>query len=274
MHIFYTRSKLEKFCIESSGSLSFIPTMGALHDGHMKLVQSAKKEGFLVLVSIFINPKQFNNQDDLNKYPVNLRGDLELLSRYEVDAVFIPTATDVYSADTNLTIDLPTVASVWEGAFREGHFQGVVDVLSSFYDLIKPKSVYFGQKDLQQCMVVKEMMKSNYPEIEFHMVPTHREESGLAYSSRNERLSKAARKKASQIFRTLNKLKECFNESTLKNEKENINNAEIEIEYLEKISLPNMEINQSDIKSGAIIFAGYLEGVRLIDNIILGELES
>ena len=274
MHIFYTRSKLEKFCIESSGRLSFVPTMGALHEGHMKLVQSAKKEGTLVLVSIFINPKQFNNLDDLNKYPVNLKGDLELLSRHRVDAVFIPMMEDVYPCTQSVKIDLPEVASVWEGAFREGHFQGVVDVLSSFYNLIKPKRVFFGQKDLQQCMVVKEMMKSNYPEIEFHMVPTHREESGLAYSSRNERLSSKGRDSASQIYRTLNELKEGFNQSSLENEILNISKAGIEIEYLEKISLPKMEIDQSDTKSGAIIFAGYLEGVRLIDNILLEILES
>lgn len=269
MRIFYTRSKLEKFCYESHCRLSFVPTMGALHDGHMKLVQAAKDEGALVLVSIFINPKQFNNQNDLNSYPVNLINDLSLLKQYEVDAVFIPTADDVYSGDTLSRVELPKVASVWEGAFREGHFQGVVDVLSCFYNLINPSKVYFGQKDLQQCMVVREMMKSYYPQIEFHMVPTHREKSGLAYSSRNERLSEFGRNTASQIFNSLNSLKNNFNETCLVEEKKNISQAGIEIEYLEKISLPEMDIDHSDSKCGAIIFAGYLEGVRLIDNVVL-----
>jgi len=268
MHIFYTRSKLENFCKVSQGRLSFVPTMGALHDGHMKLVQAAKKEGSLVLVSIFINPKQFNNLNDLDKYPVNLIGDLSLLKQNEVDAVFIPTANDVYSEDTNSNVDLPNVASVWEGAFREGHFQGVVDVLSSFYHLIKPKQVFFGQKDLQQCMVVGEMMNTYFPNIEFNMVPTHREESGLAYSSRNERLSEEGRNTASQIFKSLNSLKNNFNESCLSEEKKKITKAGIEIEYLEKISLPEMQVDRSCSNQGAIIFAGYLEGVRLIDNIL------
>ena len=268
MHIFYTRSKLENFCKESQGRLSFVPTMGALHDGHMKLVQAAKKEGSLVLVSIFINPKQFNNLNDFDTYPVNLISDLSLLKQNEVDAVFIPTANDVYSEDTDSNVELPNVASVWEGAFREGHFQGVVDVLSSFYHLIKPKQVFFGQKDLQQCMVVGEMMNTYFPNIEFNMVPTHREESGLAYSSRNERLSEEGRNTASQIFKSLNSLKNNFNESCLSEEKKKITKAGIEIEYLEKISLPEMQVDRSCSNQGAIIFAGYLEGVRLIDNIL------
>ena len=268
MRIFYTRSKLVNFCKESQGRLSFVPTMGALHDGHMKLVQAAKKEGSLVLVSIFINPKQFNNLNDLDKYPVNLIGDLSLLKQNEVDAVFIPTANDVYSEDTNSNVELPNVASVWEGAFREGHFQGVVDVLSSFYHLIKPKQVFFGQKDLQQCMVVGEMMNTYFPNIEFNMVPTHREKSGLAYSSRNERLSEEGRNTASQIFKSLNSLKNNFNESCLSEERKKITKAGIEIEYLEKISLPEMQVDLSCSNQGAIIFAGYLEGVRLIDNIL------
>lgn len=274
MRIFYTRSKLEKFCIESQGRLSFVPTMGALHDGHMKLVQAAKNDGSLVLVSIFINPKQFNNPNDLKTYPVNLLSDLRLLKQYDVDAVFIPTAEEVYPKGTTSRVLLPKVASVWEGAYREGHFQGVVDVLTSFYNLIKPSGVYFGQKDLQQCMVVREMMNSYFPNIKFHMVSTHREKSGLAYSSRNERLSEEGRSAASQIFNSLNSLKNNFNEKCLSEEKKNITNAGIEIEYLEKIGLPEMEIDHSDSNRGAIIFAGYLEGVRLIDNMLLEVLET
>ncbi len=255
--------------------LALVPTMGALHDGHLKLAQSAKELGYQVLVSIFVNPRQFNNPIDLDKYPRTIEEDKQKLIDAGIDAVYIPQSDEVYSEDIqDVQVDLGALDSVFEGHFRPGHFDGVVQVLYRFFLRVKPHAVFFGEKDLQQCMVVKKLLIQQFPYIEYYQVPTVRESSGLAMSSRNQRLSEEGKKKAAEIYSVLSTLKkQCLLGDFKSIEMINrLKDIEIETEYLAWVFLPDMlPIEPKDHhkhKHQAIIFAGYLEGVRLIDNLV------
>ncbi len=255
--------------------LALVPTMGALHDGHLKLAQTAKELGYLVLVSIFVNPRQFNNPVDLDKYPRTVEEDKQKLKDAGIDAVYIPKLEDVYSEEIkDVKVDLGTLDHVLEGHYRPGHFDGVVQVLYRFFLCVNPDAVFFGEKDLQQCMVVKKLLNQCFPSITYYQVPTVRESSGLAMSSRNQRLTEEGKKKAAEIYSVLSTLKQqCllgdFNSEVMINR---LKSMEIETEYLAWVYLPDMlpikDPNQHKYKHQAIVFAGYMEGVRLIDNLV------
>ncbi len=271
MFILYSNQALLEFRNNLSHSLAFVPTMGALHDGHLSLVRAAKKKNFIVLVSIFVNPLQFNNPDDLLKYPRTIQKDLNLLENEGVDAVFLPNVDDVYPPHNTLyQIQLRnnSIESVFEGYFRPGHFNGVVQVLHRFFSLVNPHSVFFGQKDLQQCMIVKLLIDEFFPEIEFNIVPTMREKSGLAMSSRNTRLSVAELKKAEEIYVSLSNLAQ-FNPNQIEFEIQRLRKFDIETEYLSYINMPQFDVPAMKNDNQAIIFAGYLGEIRLIDNLFL-----
>lgn len=225
------------------------------------------------MVSIFINPRQFNNADDLLKYPKSILKDLKLLENAGVDAAYIPVYSDIYEGENTKALDLSPIDSVLEGSFRPGHFNGVVDVLRQLFEIVKPTDVFFGLKDLQQCMVVEKLITAEFPGIEQQNCPTFREDSGLAMSSRNTRLSESGKIKAASIFKYLTFLASDaakFYENRKLAESE-LNFAGIETEYLQLISLPDMQPMELYHKGerAAIVFAGYLEGIRLIDNVIL-----
>ena len=183
----------------------FVPTMGALHEGHMSLVAEAIKSCRMVAVSIFVNPSQFNDPNDLLKYPRTLEADLQMLSGLlrENDFVFAPAVEEIYPEPDTRQFDFGDIARVMEGVHRPGHFNGVAQVVSRLFDIIRPASAFFGQKDFQQLTIIKELARREYPRIEIIACPIVREHDGLAMSSRNRRLLPQHRERAGEIFRTL-----------------------------------------------------------------------
>ena len=256
---------------------AMIPTMGALHQGHLSLIREAQKQGYRTIVSIFVNPLQFNNPADLEKYPRHLERDLSLLSGLDVDAVWTPSSSTIYPENfAEISLDLGNLDQVFEGYHRPGHFNGVVQVLHRLFSLIKPEAVFFGQKDLQQCLVVERLLHNYFPQIQYFRIPTQRATSGLALSSRNERLSAKGKETASEIYTSMVKIENHLNnyEKVLQGELERLNKLEIEVEYLDWVTLPDMQrvntqANPKRDRDSAIVFAGFLEGVRLIDNLII-----
>ena len=271
MFILYSNQALLEFRKNVAHSLAFVPTMGALHDGHLSLVRAAKEKNHIVLVSIFVNPLQFNNPDDLLKYPRTIQNDLNLLESQGVDAVYLPSVNEVYppnNLSTQISLRNNSIESVFEGHFRPGHFNGVVQVLHRFFSLVNPHSVFFGQKDLQQCMIVKLIIDEFFPQIEFNIVPTMREKSGLAMSSRNMRLSSSELKRAEEIYVSLSALLQ-YDPNQIDAQIERLKKFEISTEYLSYIDLPNFNVSESKTENQAVIFAGYLGEIRLIDNLLL-----
>jgi pantoate--beta-alanine ligase len=193
----------EALSIESNRSIGFVPTMGFLHDGHRSLINASKKKADFTVVSIFVNPTQFNNPTDLENYPVSLKEDLMILEQEEVDLVFCPDFNTLYSKEKPIEISLGNLDSVLEAIKRKGHFQGVIRVLNIFFKLINPNYAFFGEKDYQQYLIVNELARVCFPQIEIIICPTHREQVGLAMSSRNSRLSSKDFEKAKEIYRSL-----------------------------------------------------------------------
>ena len=273
MNILFSNHSLTNYRQLMCKSLAFVPTMGALHDGHLSLVEEAKKSCDHVIVSIFVNPLQFNNPEDLKKYPRTTQKDLDLLKQAGVNAVFLPSYETIYPTNQEFNIQLSNnlIESVFEGHFRPGHFNGVIQVLHRFFSLIEPNEVYFGQKDLQQCMVVKILIDEYFQHIKFNIVPTKREESGLAMSSRNMRLTNDELICANQIYQSLLSLKnkEFYSQTDCEFEIQRLNDFGLKTEYLSYVNLPNMEITSAKNENQAIVYAGFIGNIRLIDNLLL-----
>ncbi|MCB0576710.1 MAG: pantoate--beta-alanine ligase, partial [Saprospiraceae bacterium] len=195
-------------------SIGFAPTMGALHDGHLDLVRMAKKECDRAVVSIFVNPTQFNDPKDLEKYPRTPEKDAALLIGVDCDVLFIPPVEEVYPPGLDLTVhlDFGQLDQVMEGEFRPGHFKGMATVVNRLLDIVQPHRLYMGQKDFQQLTIVRNMLAQLHSPVELVMCPTRREADGLAMSSRNVRLSPAMRAAAPVIYQTLVWAKETFPE--------------------------------------------------------------
>ncbi|MBI4053535.1 MAG: pantoate--beta-alanine ligase [Candidatus Diapherotrites archaeon] len=193
---------------EPGKSVGFVPTMGALHEGHLSLVRKCRQENDFCVVSIFVNPMQFNDKSDLKNYPRDLQRDLGLLEKEKVDFVFAPTEKEIYPHGTNADVKPPAVAETLEGKFRPGHFAGVCAVVKRLFEIVSPGKAYFGHKDYQQFLVVKEMVRAHSLPVTVVVCPTVREKDGLALSSRNARLDARERKAATVLFRALNAGKE------------------------------------------------------------------
>ena len=258
--------------IETNKSIGFVPTMGALHDGHLSLVQQSKEKSDFTVVSIFINPTQFDNPNDFSNYPVNLEYDLSVLKKYNIDLVFIPEFKELYQKENTVNISLNGLDQVLEGSHRKGHFNGVLRVLNIFFKLIKPQYAFFGEKDYQQFLIVDLLAKNQFKNIEIILCPTRRLQTGLAMSSRNSRLNPDQQKIASKIFETLNFCKMNFSFSKIK-ELERVCLEKLkdfsDPEYFEirnSINLSN-KINKED-KCRAFV-ATKLSNVRLIDNLAI-----
>jgi pantoate--beta-alanine ligase len=277
INVCFTANSLKNELAVASGNgtfeLGFVPTMGALHSGHLDLVKRASAENSLVVVSIFVNPTQFNNQEDLQKYPRTLENDLKVLEDISNCIVFVPDVAEIYPENDSFQgMDLQGMDTILEGKFRPGHFQGVVHVVHNFFRLIQPTRAYFGQKDFQQMVIIKKMTEVFSFPIQIVACETVRDDSGLAKSSRNMRLSDAEKIDALIIFETLNFMKvNRWNYSSPKELKDAaisfFKKGKLELEYLEiseSTSLKILEENWSEKMTTSM--AAYCGDVRLIDN--------
>ncbi|MDE5419255.1 pantoate--beta-alanine ligase [Labilibaculum sp. DW002] len=270
-----TKAKISKFKAEGK-TIGFVPTMGALHQGHLSLTEASVKNNDITVVSIFVNPTQFNNPNDLKTYPRILDKDLEMLSEFEPDLIFIPEVEEVYPEPDTRIFDFGELEQVMEGKNRPGHFNGVAQVVSKLFSYINPDNAYFGQKDFQQVAVIKQMTKNLKLDINIVPCPIIREVDGLAMSSRNMLLSELERKNAGKISETL--FKACnlvpdFGVSQLKEwvVTEINNNAYLEVEYFEIVddtSLKSIE-KWEDSNNRIACITVQVGKVRLIDNISL-----
>ncbi|WP_417266485.1 pantoate--beta-alanine ligase [Brumimicrobium sp.] len=255
--------------------IGFVPTMGALHDGHISLVKAAKEECDVVIVSIFVNPTQFNNTEDLKLYPRQEDKDLELLTQNDCDFVYLPTAEEIYPPDyEEVKVDLDTIENTMEGEHRPGHFNGVVNVVSRLFKIVQPTKAYFGRKDFQQVAVVKEMNRQLKLPVEIVTVETKRDPSGLAMSSRNLRLSEQELEKAVVISQVLNKGKSWANSYspavTRQKMIEYFEQTSLKLEYLQIVHPDTLnDLNQYWVSGATACIAAYCGDVRLIDNMEL-----
>jgi pantoate--beta-alanine ligase len=255
--------------------IGFVPTMGALHRGHARLIEMAKKECQKVVVSIFVNPTQFGPGEDFQRYPRTPEEDQALLKALDVDVLFLPEVQEIYPDDPPLTwVEVHELTARYCGAFRPGHFRGVTTVVTKLFHAVKPHRAYFGEKDYQQLRVIERMTRELLLDIEIVPVPTVREESGLALSSRNRYLTPGQLQNASGIYRAFLKVNEIFQRGERDAEKLNeILREELEripgfrIEYAEIADPETLRpLEKGPIQRGRILCAGYFGNARLIDN--------
>jgi pantoate--beta-alanine ligase len=279
MILFKARSELRLWLdkqTENGKTTGFVPTMGALHSGHIHLVEVSKQTADLTICSIFVNPVQFNDPEDFKKYPVSTEKDIELLEKAGTDVLFLPSVAEVYPDATNLEhYDLGDLETVFEGRFRPGHFQGVCQVMNRLLKAVQPDHLFMGQKDYQQCKVVQRLLHLMQIPLQFHQVATIRDIDGLAQSSRNRRLNPDQRKNANAIYKTLSFLKENFSAGDLKaliSSAENIlDSAHFRIDYVSIADAKDLKpIPVWDGKEPAVgLIAAFQGDVRLIDNMLL-----
>ena len=268
--------QIELTWLKKHGAVGFVPTMGALHKGHLSLVGKAMQENQSVVVSIFVNPTQFNDPKDLQRYPRDLEKDLKLLEPTGCQIVFAPEPEEIYPEPDTRKFDFGELETVMEGKHRPGHFTGVAQVVSKLFDIVKPDRAYFGQKDFQQLAVIKQLVKQLQLPVEIVACPIIREKSGLALSSRNQLLSPEERQNAAIINNTLSEAKKLSAEKSvnelIKWVTETINkNPLLDVEYFEVVDDQNLQPVKSWEEPGTKVgcIAAYCGKIRLIDNIVL-----
>ena len=277
MFLYHTLSELQQYLNthrQLGESIGFAPTMGALHSGHLDLIRHSKAHNACTVCSIFVNPTQFNDPKDLEKYPRTPEKDLTMLESVGTEVVFMPPVEEIYppGLETTLQLELGQLDKVMEGAFRPGHFQGMAQVVKRLLDIVQPDRLYMGQKDFQQFSIVGHMIRQLNLPVELVMVPTVREADGLAMSSRNVRLSEAQRAVAPVIYQTLSWAKTQLGIQPI---------AEIEAEAMQRLSLPEFRPEYFQIVDGQTLLpvvepaehewivacvASWVGEVRLIDN--------
>ena len=280
MLIFDTVAKLREHlteCRMRGLSIGLVPTMGALHEGHLALAGRCKAENNVAVCSIYVNPTQFNNPEDLAKYPRTPGTDLRMLQEVACDVVFMPTDAEMYPKPAALKMDFGNLETVMEGKFRPGHFNGVGVVVSKLLHMVQPDAAYFGQKDLQQCLVIKRLVQDLSFPVRLVIHPTVRETDGLAMSSRNQRLTPAQRAAAPLLHQALGMAREIlFNHGTTELARKTV---ERHLSQSEELRLEYFEIAQADDLSPlpdgtveppfALCIAAYAGSVRLIDNLLV-----
>ena len=258
-------------------SIGFVPTMGALHQGHLSLVEKAKEQTDKVVVSIFVNPTQFDKQEDLEQYPVTVQEDLELLKKVNCDFVFIPSVAEIYSDSVeSQNFDFDQLDKVMEGAHRKGHFDGVGTIVKKLFEIVKPDKAFFGEKDFQQLQIIRKMVSKEQLPIEIIGVPIFREPDGLAMSSRNMRLTREYRNAAPFIYKTLRTAKQLFGTKNAVEVSEWVVNEFqkhplLKLEYFtiaDETTLKPIQNRELTQKYRAFI-AVFADTIRLIDNIAL-----
>lgn len=258
-------------------SIGFVPTMGALHEGHLSLINQSKKENTLSVCSIFVNPTQFNNSNDFDKYPITIESDIEFLESVNCDVLFLPSVNEMYP-DGIIDIkqyQIGYLDTILDGKFRPNHFNGVCVIVHKLLQAVQPQKLYLGEKDFQQCAVIKQLVKSENIPVEIVTCPTLRMPNGLAMSSRNKRLSDFGLSMASLIYKCLNDIKnEQFDHSfeILQSKNIDILSAKnFKTEYLLLANADTLEILQDfdHSKNMVLLIASFFEEVRLIDNLRL-----
>ena len=251
-------------------NVGFVPTMGSIHKGHLSLIKKSLNECNRTIVSIFVNPTQFNNKNDYKKYPRNFKKDLIILKKLNVDFVYLPTIGDVYSSKRLNKIKIDKKNQILCAKFRKGHFEGVIDVMDRLTTLIKPNKIFMGEKDFQQLYLLKKYLKKIYRS-KIIGCKTIREKNKLALSSRNLRLTKTQLIKASKLIKNIMnikkkfKKKDNFNKILYYKKKELSKLYNVKIEYLEFRNMKNLKLSNK-LKNSKIFLAYYLDKVRLIDN--------
>lgn len=280
MQIFKQKQSLIHHLEEShlkNASIGFVPTMGALHEGHLSLVKKSLTENTITVVSIFINPTQFDKLSDLEKYPVTIDKDLKLLKEVNCDLVYIPDNQDIYGDQmVSENFNFGGLQNEMEGAFRKGHFNGVGTVVKKLFNIVKPTRAYFGEKDFQQLQIVRKLVEIEDLPIEIIGCPVSRESNGLAMSSRNERLTKEDREEAGFIFKILELVQGNYQSASLMEiqrlvQDEFKKHPTFELEYFsiaDEDTLKTVKDKKSTTKPRAFI-ATYVNSVRLIDNLTL-----
>ena len=278
MIIFKEQKELKKYLTKLNNSLiGFVPTMGALHQGHISLIKRSNKSCNITICSIYINPTQFNNIDDFLNYPKTIKDDIKILKDNNCDILYCPEDTDLYKANEKPgEYSFNGIEHYLEGSYRPGHFNGVATIVEKLLNIIKPQKIFFGEKDLQQLMIIKNLIKQKNILTQVIGCPTIREENGLAKSSRNQHLSKIDREQCGVIYKQLLVFKHLFEKMDISELKNQIiinitNGNKINIEYFELINMDTFESVEAYHKNikYAVCIAVTISGVRLIDNIIL-----
>lgn len=255
----------------------FVPTMGALHEGHMELIKACRSMVDFTICSIFVNPAQFNDPKDFEKYPVSIEKDIQMLHHAGTDVLFLPSVQDIYpQGQTGLeTYDLGPLETLLEGRYRPGHFQGVSQVMSRLLKLVQPDHLFMGQKDFQQCLVVKRLIEIMHLQVQFHTVPTVREADGLAQSSRNRRLTEEQRKNAVAISQALidirGKLTSGDAEEILQQAHDKLDAAHFKTDYISIARASDLQpiVDWNGKEKAVALIAAFQGDVRLIDNMLL-----
>jgi pantoate--beta-alanine ligase len=280
MILFKKATDINSYLQQSSklgNSIGFVPTMGALHHGHISLINTSKQACAVTVCSIFVNPTQFNDVKDFDNYPTTIEKDIDALEKAGCDVLFLPSVLEMYPAGTTnaKNYDLGYLETVLEGKYRPGHFQGVCLVVNRLLNIIAADELYLGQKDYQQCMVIKRLVDLEQIKTTINICPTLREPGGLAMSSRNIRLSAHEKKQALKIFETLSYLKNNIKPGNLSELKQaaanNLTNAGFKVDYVEIADAGNLEIIEqwNGNRKLVAVVAAFSGEVRLIDNMRL-----
>jgi pantoate--beta-alanine ligase len=276
MTVIETVAEMQKVRRGLKGSVGFVPTMGYLHEGHLELTRRAKAENDFAVVSIFVNPTQFGPKEDFEKYPRDTERDLNLLKEVGTDYVFMPAPKDMYPAGYHTWVDVEKVTDRLEGAARPGHFRGVATIVNKLFNIVQPDKAYFGQKDAQQCAVIKKMVKDLDMPLEIIIVPTVRELDGLAMSSRNVYLTPDMRRQAPVLNQSLKLAEKLWKQGETSAAKVRQAMTDLiqqqplaKIEYIDIADADTLE-EQQTIKRGTLISMVVRFGnTRLLDNLIL-----
>lgn len=281
MILFKTISDLQKYLLKhknNSLTIGFVPTMGALHQGHLSLIEMSKATCDITICSIFVNPTQFNDSKDFEKYPITIENDIRLLEQVQCDILFLPSANEIYPNGTTLTThyQLGFLETILEGKFRPNHFQGVCQVVHKLLNIVAPDTLFLGQKDYQQCMVIQQLIALTDIKTQLIIGPTLRENSGLAMSSRNMRLSEEDKQKATTIYQSLQYIKQHYSHH-LPNvladavTQQLLQNGFEKVDYVAICNANTLEpLTETKGNTPKVaLIAAFLNGVRLIDNLLL-----
>ena len=280
MKVFKTQKKLRTYFKEfysENTTIGFVPTMGALHKGHVSLIEESQRNNDITIASIFVNPTQFNKKEDLENYPRTIKSDLNLLEKVHCDVVFIPSVSEIYINTISAShFNFDGLESQMEGRFRKGHFNGVGTIVKKLFEILQPTNAYFGEKDFQQLQIVRKMAEKNHFPVAVVGCSTFREDDGLAMSSRNKRLTDGERNAASIIYKILKKTAEKIQTQSIDDIKKWVSNefkkhSFFELEYFviaDEETLENATI-LSPKKQYRAFIAVYANTIRLIDNISL-----